>query len=203
MVQLTIEEKKKILGYSGYRKGIELTEGSDERIEKCIEKVNRISQPRTNWRLFEIEETEEGILLKGTDCIFRGAKIKKHLSGCDKAVMMCGTIGPAFDREVAKQIVVDAATGIFLNSCGVVMIEKVMDNLQKTIDETLKEGHTGLRYSPGYGDFPLETQKDFVKLLNMEKTVGIRLNSSLLMNPEKSVTAVAGIRYDDIEEHYE
>jgi len=203
MVQVTIEDKKRILGYSGYRKGIELTDGSTERIEKGIETVNRVAQIRTNWRLFEIEESEEGIRLKGTDCYLKGEKIKKHLKGCDKAAMMCGTIGPAFDREVARQMVLDAATGVYLNSCGVVLIEKVMDELQRTIDAALGEGHTGLRYSPGYGDFPLETQKDFAKLLNMEKIVGIRLNSSLLMNPEKSVTAIAGIRYDDIQESYD
>ena len=58
----------------------------------------------------------------------------------------------------------------------------------------LKETHvTRPRFSPGYGDFPLEFQKDIFNLLSPNKRIGLTLNNSLLMSPTKSVTAVVGI----------
>lgn len=203
MTELNLDDREEILRYSGYRKGIELTQVSDEQIEKCIDRVNKIANIRTNWKLFDISECNDGILLDGYNVVLKGNSIRKHLKGCDKAVLMCATIGPQFDREVSKVMLTDAAAGVYMNSCGITLIEKVMDNFQREIDAALPKGHTGLRFSPGYGDLPLETQQDFMTLLNMERVAGIRLGANFLMNPEKSVTAVAGIRYDDTAEHYE
>ncbi len=56
-----------------------------------------------------------------------------------------------------------------------------------------KVPHTGIRFSPGYGDLPLETQRDFIRLLDATRKAGITLNESCLMNPLKSVTAIAGV----------
>ena len=49
------------------------------------------------------------------------------------------------------------------------------------------------RFSPGYGDLSLDTQKDIFSVLNCPKNIGVYLNDSLLMSPSKSVTAFAGI----------
>ena len=49
------------------------------------------------------------------------------------------------------------------------------------------------RFSPGYGDLPLEVQKDIFSLLECHKRIGVSLNESLLMSPSKSVTAFVGL----------
>ena len=61
-------------------------------------------------------------------------------------------------------------------------------------EEAVKGNLLSPRYSPGYGDVPLSVQKDICRELDCAKTVGITLTESLLMIPEKSVTAVIGIR---------
>ena len=48
------------------------------------------------------------------------------------------------------------------------------------------------RYSPGYGDMPLEEQKVFYRILEMQD-MGITLTENCFMIPEKSVTAVAPV----------
>ena len=50
-----------------------------------------------------------------------------------------------------------------------------------------------MRYSPGYGDLSLESQKQVFALLNPPKYIGVTLNDSLLMSPSKSVTGIIGI----------
>ena len=49
------------------------------------------------------------------------------------------------------------------------------------------------RFSPGYGDFPLDCQKDIFAALDCG-SIGLTLNDNLFMTPSKSVTAVIGVR---------
>ena len=49
------------------------------------------------------------------------------------------------------------------------------------------------RFSAGYGDLPLEVQKDIFRVLDCPRKIGLTLNDSLLMSPTKSVTAIVGI----------
>ena len=52
------------------------------------------------------------------------------------------------------------------------------------------------RFSPGYGDLKLDHQKDWFRLLDISKQIGVELTDSLLMVPTKSVTALIGIGID-------
>ena len=49
------------------------------------------------------------------------------------------------------------------------------------------------RFSPGYGDFPLNCQPQILHGLEAGKRVGITLTEGFLMMPTKSVTAVMGL----------
>jgi cobalamin-dependent methionine synthase I len=50
------------------------------------------------------------------------------------------------------------------------------------------------RFSPGYGDLPLELQTNLFKVLDCQHFIGLTLNDSMLMSPSKSVTAIVGLR---------
>jgi 5-methyltetrahydrofolate--homocysteine methyltransferase len=49
------------------------------------------------------------------------------------------------------------------------------------------------RFSPGYGDWPLEEQKILFPVLDCAHTIGLTLTESCMMAPVKSVTAVIAI----------
>ena len=53
------------------------------------------------------------------------------------------------------------------------------------------------RYSPGYGDLALESQREFFRVLNVTKTIGVSLTEGCLMVPTKSVTAFIGMSKTD------
>jgi cobalamin-dependent methionine synthase I len=78
---------------------------------------------------------------------------------------------------------------------GAAMAEAWCDEVnEKIVTEAKERGlFTRPRFSPGYGDFPLEVQKDFEKILAMPKSIGVSLSESLLMTPTKSITAVIGL----------
>jgi len=47
------------------------------------------------------------------------------------------------------------------------------------------------RFSPGYGDLSLDHQKGLLKYVEADK-IGISLSETMVMLPEKSITAVIG-----------
>jgi cobalamin-dependent methionine synthase I len=48
------------------------------------------------------------------------------------------------------------------------------------------------RFSPGYGDWPLEQQPELIRLAHADK-IGVSLSSSLMLMPRKSITAIIGL----------
>ena len=49
------------------------------------------------------------------------------------------------------------------------------------------------RYSPGYGDLPLDVQNSFLRALDAQKKIGLTVSENNLLFPRKSVTAIIGI----------
>ena len=49
------------------------------------------------------------------------------------------------------------------------------------------------RYSPGYGDLPIGIQRNFIRLLDTVRRIGLNVSDSGIMIPRKSVTAIIGI----------
>ena len=50
-----------------------------------------------------------------------------------------------------------------------------------------------IRYSPGYGDFPLSFQKEILDFLDAYRKIGLSVTPNYIMIPRKSITAVLGI----------
>ena len=131
---------------------------------------------------------------------FGNTKVKsydlaKNLCDCDGAVIFAATLGISLDRLIAKHGRISPATALALQAVGSERIEALCDALCDDIKD--QYGHIRPRFSAGYGDLPLEFQKDIFSLLSCSKCIGLTLNESLLMSPIKSVTAIIGIKKTD------
>ena len=51
-----------------------------------------------------------------------------------------------------------------------------------------------VRFSPGYGDLPMNIQPDLLELTNARRDLGLTVGSNYMLSPIKSVTAIAGIK---------
>ena len=128
----------------------------------------------------------------------RSEKLKKNLEGCDRAVLFAATIGSGIDRLIRRYEKADPKMGLLLQGLGAERVESLCDAFNDDVKEICKEvgQKTRMRYSPGYGDLPIEVQKVFLPLLDAERRLGITLSESCLMAPSKSVTAIIGISND-------
>lgn len=127
-----------------------------------------------------------------------GNDIKEVVAESEKVLLIAATLGIYVEKLLRKTQITDMAKAVVVDSMASVAIEQFMDK----IEDELKERYKGLyftnRFSPGYGDYPLEKQREVVKILNTEKKLGLSLSDSLLLNPTKSVTEVIGLNKNEV-----
>ena len=149
----------------------------------------------TAGRRYKLSFTEDGLLDLGF-CRTDSKNLQKNLDGCSEIVLFCATVGRKIDLLTSRYRQTSPSKAVCLQAIGAERVESLCDAFCNELkDEEEKKGRTTRpRFSPGYGDLPLSLQKDIFKALELNKTLGIFLNDSLLMLPSKTVTAIVGIR---------
>jgi len=115
------------------------------------------------------------------------------LKDCEKVVLFCATISNGADKLIRSAQVSNMAEALVLDSLASVAIEQVCDEVEKIIRSAYPNMYSTWRFSPGYGDLPITTQAEFLNVLNAPKRIGLTTNSSFILTPSKSVTAIVGL----------
>ena len=186
--RLTELNENEILLYLGYR-GQEYPAEIRKQIERCEREVVTAAQPRLVWRRLPVDgELFSALHLEGQD-------IRELLEGCSEAVLMAVTLGQGIERLLAKSSVSNMADAVIMDACASTAIENVADNFEFDLRGEVEEEGKYLtdRFSPGYGDLPLFSQRQLCAALDTGRKIGLLLSPSLLMIPGKSVTAILGI----------
>jgi hypothetical protein len=163
-------------------------------LHSCIEESARVFTPRVCFR--EVLLRREGDLLDLGFARVRSTSLSKALCGCERVVLFAATVGLGIDRLIAAYSRVSPARALCLQAVGAERIEALCDAVCKNLQEEYAKRGMALRprFSPGYGDLPLELQTDLFKVLDCQHFIGLTLNDSMLMSPSKSVTAIVGLR---------
>ena len=125
-----------------------------------------------------------------------GQALSRHLQNCPKVILFTATVGLTIDRIIQRHFVTEPAIAVWLNAIGSERVEALCRLFCTELKaDYAAEGLVPIeRFSPGYGDLPLAFQKDIFTLLDCPRKIGVTLNQSLLMSPEKSVSALVGLR---------
>jgi len=195
LTSLDYNEALRYLGYSG--------EHPDDNtmllMKKAENQLLSVIRPRYLFKAFDIEHTENIVILNNCTLTLTGQDIYNHLKNCSKAILMCATLSVDVDKAISTAQVKDMTMAVIMDSLASVAIEAVCDNAEKEILLNFKEYHNTFRYSPGYGDFPIEIQRDFLNVLDAPKRIGLSSTANSLLLPRKSVTAVIGLSENQIE----
>ena len=136
-------------------------------------------------------------------------------------VVMAVTLGHAVDRLISETQASKIALGVVIDSGASVMAERTANMAEEKIRAELAETQTRAkrttdaaaadaaaadaagnqtaplfmtsRFSPGYGDSPLEMQEQVLDILDAKNQLGITLSKGYMMSPSKSITAIIGL----------
>ncbi len=179
--------KKEILRYA---KGNESDIKTVELMEDCLIEAEKCLTYKVCYRAFKV--TTDGEICDFGDFKVNSRDLSKNLSSCKSVVLFGATVGLGIDRLIIKYGKISPVRALMLQAIGSERIESLCNlfckELAKELGTTLKP-----RFSAGYGDLPLATQKDIFSVLGLEKNLGVLLGDGLLMTPTKSVTAFVGL----------
>lgn len=155
--------------------------------------LTRTVQPRYVYRVFPIAREPEGIVLQGGGIVLIGSTAGRMLEQCDQAVLLLCTLGAGFETLLRSVQARDMAKAVMLDACGSAYVEAGCDEAERELASRFPERYLTDRFSPGYGDLPLDLQSPICAVLDGARRLGVQVTKSLLMNPSKSVTAVIGL----------
>ena len=213
--------RREIYRYLGIKPNMEPDAATEKLAEECIRELMEKCRPRAYARWFPLRVCEEpgsdetvdtgaagagkaqdapdSPLLDFSCFQVRSRSLLRNLQDCSEVILFAATIGEGADLLARKYGRINVAKAVVMQAAAAAMIEAFCDEEnEKLRAEAAEKGlYLRPRFSPGYGDFSLNHQRDFARVLEMQKTVGITLTESLLMLPSKSVTAVIGVSRQD------
>lgn len=167
-----------------------------ERTLRLRDRAMAAIRPASVWSRFAISS---GAIVSGAVRLDISGTLARHLDGCGCAYLACGTLGTEFDTFHRRVSVTSGADAFIVQAIGAALIERLMDSVEEDICSELSDGERLIaRYSPGYGTFPLSAQRELLALLDAPRTVGVSLTDTMLMAPSKSVSAIIGVKNEEI-----
>lgn len=196
-MQLDSLNRAEAFRYMGH-KGGSIPENINALADECEQRLLAAIRPNYVWRVFDIEETDNGISVLGTPLILTGNSITEHLRGCERCALMCATLSVGADSVIRAYESAEMEKAVIADCLSSAAIEQVCDIAEREIQAAVGDYHYTWRFSPGYGDLPLELQRRLIEVLQAQKRIGVTVTDSLILIPRKSVTAVMGISENEI-----
>jgi len=118
-----------------------------------------------------------------------------HLFGCESVIVFAACVGIGIDRLISKYSIVSPTKALLFQAIGAERIEMLCNGFNSKLEQNylLSGKKLRTRFSPGYGDLPLELQSKIIEALGTNKRIGLSLTNGLVMCPSKSVTAIIGV----------
>lgn len=194
----TERDYSEIARYLGYQKVAVPDEQVSTLIKAAADEMLDVIQPQSVCEKFDLtveyDEKKDFGLVAFSDVTIKSKDLARNLRDCSQIVLFAATLGPQCDQLIRRAQVKDQVKAAVFQATGAMYIEKCVDLLNENIKQYAEaQGKTTRpRFSPGYGDVSLDVQKSFFRLLPCQR-IGLTLMDTLVMSPEKSVTAFVGV----------
>lgn len=165
-----------------------------EHIREAAASTEAVMHPKACYGRFPIEVKGDGrILLPYGEVVSHD--LTRNLCGCQEIFLFAATIGAEYERLLRRTRLTSMTQAAILQAAGAAAVESLCDKLNDDLRKAAEAGgyKAHPRYSPGYGDYALENQKGIFDVLQPSRYIGLSLMDTLIMAPEKSVTAVIGL----------
>jgi hypothetical protein len=162
--------------------------------EKALEEGKAYLSPIVAYRWLAIESLHhERIHLEG-GARLTGSLISQHLGAAKQIVGVLCTIGDRLEEKVSEVMGEDPAYGLALDGFGSAAVEALANAVCYHFETQVaeEEYRASIPLSPGMVGWPVEVgQREIFDILG-DDNAGVRLTSSSMMIPRKSLTMVMG-----------
>lgn len=179
----------------GRRQRNEMSRITAKRLTIQQNRLRELIKPQVIWKDLSIARTDKTGVTLDNGTHLKSQKMAHALQGATRMVGFIATVGRRIDREIESLMDGGAlAHGYVADALGSGAVESLADRFHTDMARFVarQDQSVGLRYSPGYCDWPVTEQQKLFFLLDHE-AVGVELGDTSLMAPRKSISAVFGV----------
>ena len=186
-------DKPQALRYFGYGDEPSVLSEVMTVFDECVKEAVAVASYRVCFCEFPVKETGGALDLGFT--VTNSKSLASNLCGCERVIAFAATVGLEIDRLINRYENIYPLKAYAFQAIGAERVESLCAFFSNKTAESQAAGgwYTRPRFSCGYGDFPLEKQRDFFAALDCGRKIGLTLNDGLIMSPSKSVTALIGL----------
>mgnify|MGYP000856851071 FL=1 len=188
-------EKPSVLRFLGYKDINKVPNTILAKVDSSLKKIPEISGNIIYDEFkFNIDTENKKILLNSVNS-FCGEEISKTLSGCDFLVMAISTLENDFKKTYEEIALGGTIYEMIIDAIGTAALNDINNRFWvKLVDKYKNRGYTLTeRLAPGDDNWSLADQETIFSILDGDK-IGVKLNEKYIMQPEKSLTMVYGIK---------
>lgn len=130
--------------------------------------------------------------------VFHSQSISHLLKDSQEAALFLVTIGGEITKKIERFLDQQKPSDAYiLDKIASLLVENLARKTQENIVHAAGQKNISCtrRFSPGYGDWNVKEQKEIFRILQPEN-IGVRLTRHFMMVPEKSISAIFGMRKD-------
>ncbi|MBN2406765.1 MAG: hypothetical protein JXJ19_03610 [Elusimicrobia bacterium] len=161
----------------------------EKHIQDCMESAYELLSPSVVYETFSSVSEKYGRIKE--DIIAGSGKVRELFNNAVAFTVMAVTIGPGLEERINEIKDSDFTGAVILDAVGSEAVEQSANFASRIIkDEAAKqECYLSMRFSPGYGDWPIEASRRFLKYLDTSK-IHVELSPEGTLIPRKSITAI-------------
>jgi hypothetical protein len=163
--------------------------------QAVINEAQALLTPAALYTIRPVRDFEHQQVVLDNGATFSGSLVARALAGATEVAVAVCTIGPALEERMSARFAAgDALRAVALEGAGIAAVRQVSTLVGVRICNaaTVHGLSVGMRASPGQEGWSIQQQRVLFGLVPAEE-IGVRLTSSCLMLPRKSVSFVIGL----------
>lgn len=192
---LPVINKAEVKRYAGLRHAEDFP---TQYVDEACKEILLLATPKGVYKEYDYD-AETFTIQSNPPLLVEGKTVRDHLAKSTKVYVMGVTVGEDVElrsEELFKKG--NYTVGLLIDAAATTAVEQVADQVNEVINNIAKkQGYKPTwRFSPGYGNWPLEVQKDLANIIGT-KEIGLKVTDNHLLFPRKSVTAIIGFMPGD------
>jgi len=163
--------------------------------ERAIAEGMRWIRPQVAYQVLKILEVQPSLLILTKDVQLIGSGIVRKFAGADFLILAVATVGPELEQQILRVTKDEAAFALALDGYGTAAVGALIIAVRQFFAEQAKERQltTTAPVYPGTNKWDLAAAQTQLFSIVDASLIDVRLNSSFLMTPCKSVSLAIGV----------
>ena len=185
--------KENALKYLGYLDN-QVDSNTEILLNECLKELEQVT-PKFMYQRYTL--THHPLTIKELNLSINYPDLIDLFDSCDRIVIIACTLGLQLDQQLRYYSKINLTKMTVMDALASSYIEIKCDEYEAKQNF----GKRTFRFCPGYGNVPLELNKNLANALNCSKHIGLTVQESNLLLPQKSMIGLIGLGDEKLTKH--